>query len=122
MTFKEHRINKKFSSNFFDEDNKNYLFNIISSIQELNEIYINDFLALKYKNKVLFFNIISMEKDLLLNMNLPKDKFKRKAKKYKELLEMLAKYYRINKDDIKKISKNLIESELCIIKNENIGG
>jgi TRAP-type mannitol/chloroaromatic compound transport system substrate-binding protein len=122
MTFKEHRLLFKFNLHYCDESNLNNLKKTINSINDLDSISIDEFMALKYKNKTLFFNIITIEKNILNEINAENSKFKKILKKYANFLNLLTKYIDINRQDIQKIVERSKQENLVIIKNQNISG
>jgi TRAP-type mannitol/chloroaromatic compound transport system substrate-binding protein len=122
MTFKEHRLLYKFNLQYCDETNLNNLKKILNSISELNAITMDEFMALKYKNKILFFNIINTEKEILNEINAEQNKFKKIIKKYKKFLTLLIQYININRNEIQKIVEKRMSENLVIIKNQNIFG
>jgi TRAP-type mannitol/chloroaromatic compound transport system substrate-binding protein len=122
MNFKEHRLLFKFNLHYSDETNLNNLKKTINSINNLDSISIDEFMALKYKNKTLFFNIITTEKNILNEINSENNKFKKILKKYTFFLKLLVQYVSINKQDIQKIVERNKQENLVIIKNQNILG
>jgi len=122
MTFKEHRLLFKFNLYYCDESNLNNLKKTINSINDLDSISMDEFMALKYKNKTLFFNIITIEKNILNEINAENSKFKKILKKYANFLNLLTKYISINRQDIQKIVERNKQENLVIIKNQNISG
>jgi TRAP-type mannitol/chloroaromatic compound transport system substrate-binding protein len=122
MTFKEHRLLFKFNLHYCDESNLNNLKKTINSINDLDSISMDEFMALKYKNKILFFNIITTEKNILNEINSENKKFKKILKKYANFLNLLTKYVNINRQDIQKIVERNKQENLVIIKNQNIFG
>ena len=122
MTFKEHRLLFKFNLHYCDESNLNNLKKTINSINDLDSISMDEFMALKYKNKTLFFNIITIEKNILNEINAENSKFKKILKKYANFLNLLTKYIDINRQDIQKIVERSKQENLVIIKNQNISG
>jgi predicted patatin/cPLA2 family phospholipase len=122
MTFKEHRLLHKFNLQYCDETNLNNLKKVLNLISGLDTITMNEFMALKYKNKILFFNIVNIEKEILNEINGEQDKFKKILRKYKKLLNLLVQYIKINYNEIQKIVERNKQENLVIIKNQNIFG
>ncbi|MEM5782482.1 MAG: hypothetical protein QXD43_04800 [Candidatus Aenigmatarchaeota archaeon] len=101
MNFKEHRIEKK-----FNQENKNQqIYDILKDqlvkLSFLEEIPYQILLWLKIENIFLFKNIIEIENKIIELLNNTNSTDIKKAKKiiqkYIELLEIMHKFYSINK-------------------------
>lgn len=99
MNFLEHRKLYKFNNQLISQKDKDLINRLLDSKQELKEIPFNIMIAIKIKNKHMFYEFIEIEKRII-NKSINSDNIKNDLKKYERFLGYLHKYYTMNKKEL----------------------
>lgn len=102
MNFLEYRKNNKFSNQLISEKDKNIIYKLLESKKELEEIPYNILLAIKIKNKNLYFEFISIE-NKIIRKAINSENIKNDLKKYEKFLGYLYKFYKMNQKELDSI-------------------
>lgn len=122
MNFIEYRLNKKFNS--IDAKYHIKISNVLNKIEGLNEIPYNITGWLSVSNKLLYYSIINQEKELInvANNAMDSKKFNKLLKTYAKYLQLLVKFYKINKMEADTYINKMNKEVICISSERTTQG